>query len=188
MNTQDYARDIRDALNYKRFSKLTHSLGDQLNSRKNRFDKSDIIERSFEVYTNYRFRWIDEEGRDHFDNDEEQYLEFKYIDGGLFTRKKKPKKTVTVKLKNSLGHNKGVTVKNHADFYIISQKDAMAMLSWKEIKLYLYSVADGIEAKIPFEALHLIFSPDDVEGVDGTKIDYQKMKSKMQMDIIKRIK
>ena len=79
MNTKQYAEDLRNSLNYSRYSKLICSLGDQLNERKNRFDKADIIEQSLEVYSNGRLKWVDDIGVDHLDMITGKKLEFKFI-------------------------------------------------------------------------------------------------------------
>lgn len=188
MLTQDYAKSIRDDLDFNRYANLTNSLGDSLNSRKDRFDKSDIIEQSIEVYSNGRFEWVDLEGRDHRDTKYDVDDEFKYATDVLYTAKmKKPKKVVTVKVKNSLGKNKGVTIDDPADYYIIAQQDAMAVISKDDIKPYLKSVPDGIEAHIPFDKLDIVFAPCDVQKSTPVNVDYKRVKAKAQRKLIESI-
>jgi hypothetical protein len=165
---------------------LIGSIGSQLNNRKDRFDKSDIIEQSFEIYSDNFFEWVDEIGRDHRDNENGFDLEFKFITNGLFTKvKKEPKKVVTVKLKNSLGENKGVTITNPANFYVLAQDDAMAIINYAELEPYLVSVPDGIEAKIPFDALTFVYEPSDVKtSTTDESIDYKKIKAAAQRNLI----
>ena len=98
---------------------LCYLFGNQLNDRKDRFDKADIIEQSIEVYSNDRLMWVDDIGRDHVDTQTGLDLEFKYMTDGLFTKTGKEKKNIKVKLKNSLGENKGVFIEDPADFYIL---------------------------------------------------------------------
>lgn len=189
MLTQDYAKSIRDDLDFNRYANLINSLGDSLNSRKDRFDKSDIIEQSMEVYSYGRFVWVDLEGRDHRDSKYGVDTECKYSTDVLYTAKmKKPKKVVTVKLKNSLGKNKGVTIDDPADYYIIAQQDAMAVISKDDIKPYLKSVPDGIEAHIPFDKLDIIFAPDDVQKSTTVDVDYKRVKAEAQRKLIESIK
>ena len=69
MNTKEYANDLRSAINFKDYSSLVFNLGTQLNSPKDRFDKSDIIEQSIEVYSDNRLKYVDLVGRDHTDLD-----------------------------------------------------------------------------------------------------------------------
>ena len=44
MNTFEYSQYIRANLDRDKFASLIASLGNQLNDRKSRFDKSDLIE------------------------------------------------------------------------------------------------------------------------------------------------
>ena len=161
-------------------------MGTQLNDRKDRFDKSDIIEQAVAVYSGDRLAWVDLIGRDHVDSVTGFDLEFKYVSNGLFTKVQKlPKKVVTVKLKNNLGAHKGTTVDNPADFYMIGQQDAIAIISWEDIKEHLVAVSDGIEAKIPFDKLSFIFKCEDVDyGDDTIECDYKQIKMDAQRTLI----
>lgn len=185
MKTTDYANDLRSAINFRDYSNLVFNLGTQLNDRKDRFDKSDIIEQSIEVYSDDRLKYVDGIGRDHTDKDTGLDLEFKYVADGLFTKKgKAPKKVVKVKLKNSLGKNKGTDISNPADYYMIGQQDAIAIISFEEVQPYLVGVPDGIEAHIPFDALTFVFEPKDVTETPSIDLDYKKAKLAAQRKII----
>ena len=187
MTTRVYASTLNEALNKEAYATLIESLGKQLNDRKDRFDKSDIIEQSLEVYTDGRLKWVDDIGRDHNDVVTGYDLEFKYGHDSIFTKKKKAKRIIKVKLKNSLGANKGVEVSDPADYYMIGQQDAIALMSWEEIKPYLVSVPDGIEAHIPFEALTFIFRPEDVAVEKTVPVDYKRVKAEAQRKLIESI-
>ena len=185
MLTKDYANDLRSAINFKDYSNLVFALGTSLNDRKDRFDKSDIIDQSIEVYSEGRLKYVDGIGRDHTDIEQGLDLEFKYVADGLFTAKgKTPKKVVKVKLKNSLGKNKGTDISDPADFYMIGQQDSIAIISFKDVKPYLVGVPDGIEAHIPFEALTFVFTPEEVEVNSALELDYKKAKLAAQRKII----
>jgi hypothetical protein len=188
IDTRDYALSLSKSLNKTAYVTLIESLGATLNDRKDRFDKSDIIEQSLEVYTNGRLNWVDDIGRDHNDSETGYDLEFKYTADGMFTKKgKTPKKIVKVKLKNSLGKNKGTTIDNPADFYIIGQQDAIAIISFKEVEPFLVGVADGIEAHIPFEELTFIFLPSDITIVTTKQMDYKQIKAEAQRKLIEGV-
>lgn len=187
VNTTEYAKDLNSSIDANRYTKLVLSLGNQLNNRKDRFDKADIIEQSIEVYSNDRFVHVDLTGRDHVDTQTGLDLEFKYMTDGLFTKTGKEKKNIKVKLKNSLGKNKGVFIENPADFYILGQQNAMAIISWEDINPYLVSVSDGIEAHIPFDAVEFIFRPEDVNASELVEISYKEQKRKLQRQIIESI-
>ena len=141
-----------------------------------------------EIYTNGRLKWVDDIGRDHNDLETGFDLEFKYTDNGLFTAKgKQPKKMVRVKLKNSLGANKGVTISDPADFYMIGQQDAIAIISFKDVEPFLVSVADGIEAHIPFENLTFVFNPTDITVTKTVTLDYKQIKAEAQRKLIEAV-
>jgi len=187
MNTTQYAQDLKNAIDYNRYATLIESLGKQLNDRKDRFDKSDFIEQCIEVYSNGRLVWIDDIGRDHRDSVTGFDLEFKYTADGIYTKKKAPKSVIKVKIKNSLGVNKGTTIDNPADFYMIGQQDAIAIISSEELKPFLVAVPDGIEAHIPFSALTLVFTPSDISNVVTKTVNYKSEKLKAQRKIIESI-
>ena len=182
--TKEYANDLSRSIDKNRYAKLIFSLGNQLNDRKDRFDKADIIEQSIEIYSKNRLKWVDDIGRDHLDTKYNLDLEFKYMSNGLFTKKGKPKENVKVKLKNSLGTNKGTTIDNPADYYLIGQEDSIAIISSEDIKPYLKSVPDGIEAHIPSENLEYIFLPKEIAHMSKINVSYKKQKREMQKKLI----
>jgi hypothetical protein len=184
MNTSLYADDLRTAINLDDYTNLVAALGTQLNSPKDRFDKSDIIEQCIDVYSNGRLSWVDEVGRDHRDTELNVDLEFKYVTNGMFTPLKREKKVVKVKLKNSLGSNKGVMIDHPADFYMIGQQDSIAIISWDDVKPFLVSVPDGIEGHIPFAALTFLMKPTNKVQLDTMNLDYKTVKAQAQRKII----
>lgn len=184
MNTSTYADDLRTAINLDDYTNLVAALGTQLNSPKDRFDKSDIIEQCIDVYSNGRLSWVDEVGRDHRDTLLNIDLEFKYVTNGMFTPLKREKKFVNVKLKNSLGASKGTNIDHPADFYMIGQQDAIAIISWDDVKPYLVAVPDGIEGHIPFAALTFLMKPTDVVNNNTMNLDYKTVKAQAQRKII----
>lgn len=187
MNTKEYAIQLQSAIDANRYTKLIVSLGPQLNDRKDRFDKADIIEQSLEVYSNNRLIWVDDIGRDHYDTVTGLDLEFKYMSNGLFTKTGKQKNVVKVKIKNSLGANKGTTIENPADYYLLGQENSIAIISSKDIEPFLVSVPDGIEAHIPFENLEFIFRPEDVRVDTLVEVLYKQEKRAMQRKLIESI-
>ena len=188
MTTEEYSKILQQTIDSNRYATLIESLGTQLNDRKDRFDKSDIIERSIEIYSNSRLKWVDDIGRDHTDTETGFDIEFKFAENGLFSKvKKQPKKTVKVKLKNSLGEHKGTEVSDPADFYMIGQQDSIAIISWEEIQEFLVAVPDGIEAHIPFESLTFVFKPSDVEISTLVDVNYKQIKAEAQRRLIESI-
>ena len=187
MNTKQYAQSLRNAINQDCYASLIHTLGNELNSRKNRFDKSDIIERAVETYSDERLEYVDEIGRDHRDRETGHDCEFKYHGGSLFTAKGNPTKRIVLKLKNSLGTHKGTDIEDPADFYIVGDRSALAVISWQDIKQYLVATSDGIEARMPRTAVEMIFEPQDctIREVEG--VSYLAEKAAAQRRVIESI-
>jgi len=188
-STQAYANELRKALDWNRYATLLKAIGPQLNSRKERFDKSDIIEQSLEVYTRSRLLWHDAVSYDHLDVKYDMKIEFKYGEDLLYYPTKRTRKTVILRIKNSFCHyDSGVTINNPADYYILGQQDAMFVLSYKELKPYLHSVPDGIKAYIPIDSLYVIFTPKDVELRSPRNCpDYRRIKLETQRKLIESI-
>lgn len=185
MDTKTYAKELSEVIQIDCYVALLSIIGNKLNGHKDRFDKADIVEQSLECYTGGRLKWVDEIGRDHYDTVRGFDVEFKYMANGLFTPKGKPKTVIKVKLKNSLGKNKGVEIKNLANFYLLAQQDSMAVISGEDIKKYLVSVPDGIEAHIPFSAVEFVFSKvKNVCEVDCI-FSYYEEKKELQKHFIK---
>ena len=191
MNTFEYSQYIRANLDRDKFASLIASLGNQLNDRKSRFDKSDLIEQSFEIYSDGKFKWVDEEGRDHRDFKNSKDLEMKFQQDCLFSSKNKQlKKIVRVKIKNFLGENKGINIPDPADFFIFAQQDAMAVVSYDDLHPFLIATSssgkslDGIYAAIPPEKLSFVFYPNEVDIVIRD-IDYKMSKLNAQRELIK---
>jgi len=67
---------------------------------------------------------------------------------------------------------------------VLAQQDAMAVMSYAEIEPYLVSVPDGIEARIPFDALNFVYTPQDVCLHLNEGIDYKQIKAEAQRKLI----
>lgn len=188
MNTKQYAEDLRNSLNYSRYSKLICSLGDQLNERKNRFDKADIIEQCLEVYSNGRLKWVDEIGVDHLDTITGKKLEFKFISQGMFSPSgRRKEKTKEIKLKNWLGNSAGRTLPKLADYYVFGQENAIGMISYENVLNHLVYKDDGIVTKVPLDELEFVFTPVDVRNTNKVRYDYISRKREMQRNLIENV-
>lgn len=189
-DTQNYSDRILKYLNVSRYYKLVNGLGPQLNDRKSRFDKSDIIEQSIDIYSNGTFKWVDQEGYDLFDAEQNVKIEVKYEDQGLFTQTGKNKGCVRYKIKNTLKELKTPTLSNPADYYLFLELNGMALISYKDMEEYLYitNAKDGIECKIPFGKTVLFSKNDKKEESNELLINYKNEKHKLQRKIIELIK
>lgn len=188
-DTQKYSDRILKYLNISRYYRLVNGLGPQLNDRKSRFDKSDIIEQSIDIYSNGTFKWVDQEGYDLFDAEQNVKIEVKYEDHGLFTNKRNNKAYIQYKIKNTLKELTTPTLSNPADYYLFLELNGMALISYKDMEEYLLitKAKDGITSKIPFGKA-VLFSQNDKKESNELLINYKNEKHKLQRKIIELIK
>ena len=186
MNTESYAKELRKVFDYQSYTNLMHGLGKQCNDRKDRFDKSDFVEKSLECYSDGRLKWVDEEGYDNVDTKYGHKLEVKYMQNSLYIKDKETLKykTGVYKIKNNLGSS-FATIHDPADYYLFFQKNAMAILLVAQINSYTKSMSDGIGAQIPTHLLSFVFTPPDIEIKNTTPFNYKKEKDEMQRNIIR---
>ena len=92
MTTKDYAEDLSNDINFRRYGQLASAIGNQLNSQKDRFMKGHILEKSISVYSENRLKHIDQNGKDLLDTKTGKSIEFKYTTNGMFNKNNKPKK------------------------------------------------------------------------------------------------
>lgn len=188
-DTQKYSDRILKHLDISRYYNLVNGLGPQLNDRKSRFDKSDIIEQSIDIYSNSTFKWVDQEGYDLFDEEQNIKIEVKYEDHGLFTDKGNNKACIKYKIKNTLKELITPTLTSPADYYLFLELNGMALISYKDMEEYLSitKAKDGITSKIPFGKAEL-FSKNNKKDTCEIYIDYKEEKHKLQRKIIHSIK
>jgi hypothetical protein len=188
-NTQEYSCRILQYLDVDRFYKLVNSLGPQLNGRKDRFDKSDIIEQSIDVFSNGKFKYVDQEGYDLIDEELNVKIEVKYEDHGLITKTGKKKRHINSRIKNTLKELTTPTLSNPADYYLFLEKNGMALISYKDMEehLFITKAKDCIVSKIPFGKAEL-FSQNDKKEINELSINYKKEKHALQRRIIDLIK
>lgn len=187
MDQDAYAKSLRADMNPNVHASVVHSLEGELDDHKSRFDKSDIIEAGIERATGGRLEWVDEIGRDHYDTKQDVHVEVKFRKELLFTHATNKQRTPSVKLKNSQGTNT-TELKLQADFYVLVQKDAMAVISREGIEPYCKHQGDGDKAEnIAIEDLSYIFTPDDVMNVVNVDVNYKELKREAQRKLIDRV-
>lgn len=189
---EQYAADLAESINKKRYATLVQSVGDQLNGRKDRFDKSDIIERCLEVYSNERLKWVDDEGRDFVDTELDLDIEFKYEKDMLFTNVRQNPRDPNPRLINNLGERNEIDPTELADFFVLGQQDAMGVISKQTIfngksKSELEFDADVVIGDFYFEDIEIVFRPDDIGEIQTVDVNYKERKMEMQMDLIESI-
>lgn len=168
-----------------RYYRLVNGLGGQLNDRKSRFDKSDIIEQSLEVYSDGSLEWVDEIGYDMVDVDSNAKIEVKYEDCGLTTRAGKRKSTITFKIKNTLKTLTTPCLDNPADYYLFLDLRTIAGISYKDMEPYLHITksGDGITCRIPADKVEILGELTDTPA-PPPEVNYKKEKHALQRRII----
>lgn len=192
LTDEKYANDLSDSIQIDRYATLVQSVGSQLNGRKDRFDKSDIIERCLQVYTDGRLEWVDDEGRDFVDTKYGYDVEFKYETDMLFTEVRKDERNPNPRLHNSLGTNEKDELPNPAEFYLLGQQDAIAVVSYDVFlddnkRSCLVREGDAFIGDLYAEDISFLFRPEDVGDIETVEVNYKERKMEMQMELIESI-
>lgn len=191
-SAEEYARELAESLDRQRYATLVQSVGDQLNGRKDRFDKSDVIERCLEVYTDGRLEWVDDKGRDFVDTERGLDVEFKYEQDALFTNVRQDPRDPNLRLINNLGERNHIDPEELADFFVVGQQDSMGVISKRTIfddsrPSKLEFGADVVMGDFYFEDIVIVFRPSDIGEIQTVDVDYKKRKMEMQMELIESI-
>ena len=94
MNTVDLVTWFQQNIDWNKYVTLVDTIGDELDERKLRFDKSDLLERSLELFSNNELVYVNLEGVDHIVNLEKEKSGskpsriFKIDDGKILTIRK----------------------------------------------------------------------------------------------------
>jgi hypothetical protein len=184
MQTVELANWLSNNVDWNKYVTLVEAIGDELNERKLRFDKSDLLERSLELFSDQDLQYVNQEGVDHI-GPFGITIEMKYTEGCLFTNKKKlPRKHVAdLQLMNSRGSSAGRTLpENYAQFLLICDKDAVAIISKEDLIPYVVDAGDGLKtSKLPSEKVLYVFRPGEYKPLDlAESVSYKDAKMKMQ--------
>jgi transcription termination factor NusB len=152
---------------YPKLARVCYKIGSDLNGRKDRFDKSDIIEQAVECITGGMLKWVDGEGYDNYCHTLDYKVEVKSEACALYTKKKKEKKKhVDLKLTNTLQNKtaKKALEETADDLLIVdSYHGAAAVVPYKVAINCSYEVADGFRTKIPTNEIEILYFPVDGE-------------------------
>jgi hypothetical protein len=91
-----------------------------------------------------------------------------------------PRDHITVRIKNNRGSNKGTKIEKPADYYIICQENAMAIISGVDLQNYLVAKGDGIDARIPYSKMSFIFKYAETVKVEMES--YKVRKERFEVD------
>ncbi len=190
--TERYASELAESIDKQRYATLVQSVGDQLNGRKDRFDKSDIIERCLEVYSDGRLQWVDDVKRDFVDTVLGWDIEFKYEQNVLFTNVRQNPRNPNLRLINNLGEKTQIDPEELADFFVVGQQDSMGVISKRTIldddsPSELDFDADAVIGDFYFDDIEIVFRPEEIGEIRTVDVDYKRRKMEMQMDLIESI-
>tara|TARA_Y100000385_G_scaffold246252_1_gene265483 strand:+ start:360 stop:941 length:582 start_codon:yes stop_codon:yes gene_type:complete len=174
---------------YYGFQNVCLSLGESLNGRKDRFDKSDIIEAAIAEASGGCLEWVDQQGYDLYDQKNNLKYEVKSGESSLFTKKgvKKKKDTGDIKLTNTL--QQGIKViKNTADYLIIvnTKSGSLGITKYKTAIKYSTERDDGFTTKIPLSEIVIIHHDTTKVLEEQTKsFSYKERKERMQKEYVR---
>ncbi len=178
---------------YNRFFTMVRHVGDDLNSRKNRFDKADLFEAGLSAMTGGKLEWEDQIGYDLINPETHEKFEFKSQKNCLYTRtgKRKQSRTSKIKLTNTLTKKKNKELKATADYLIIADTAsfAMAIISYDDVvEKYSQEKSDGWECQIPLDKMEFLFVPGDFIANTPTQHieSYAETKSRAQQEYVKK--
>jgi len=188
MKTVDLAIWLQHNVDWNKYVSLVHAIGDELNERKLRFDKNNLLERSLELFSDQNLVYVNLEGVDHI-GPEGVTIEMKFTENALFTSKKKQQKQFVsdLQLMNSRGSSAGRTLPaGYADFLLIADVDSVAVIAKEDLLPYVVDAGDGLKtSKLPSSMVQYVFAPGDYKPQELTEsVSYKDAKMKMQRDFL----
>ncbi len=180
---------LKTAVDWSRYFKLVALIGNSLNSNKDRFDKSDILEHSLEIFSDGHIKWIDENGADHILPNGNR-MEMKYVCGCLQSKKRRTKRVISsIKLMNSLGTCSHTTLpKTYADYLLISDSHMVCLIDSNALSRYIVTRGDGLNAEgIPVSQVFVVETSLVEPRIPTVSFDYAAEKRQMQKRFIEQI-
>jgi len=168
------------------------TLGSNMNAQKDRFDKSDLLEQGVEVFSDGKIKWENRNGVDHIIPELGSItMEMKFAASSLYTLETlKHRKTISLKLMNTLGENKYTDLpKDYAQYIFAMDRSAAMIVETEKIKPYLTYPNDGIVAKVPSNIFIEVVGPSNkISRQKLENYDYKAKKIKFQRDFLTLIK
>ena len=182
-----------NSIKWNNFFSLVNDLGKDLNGRKDRFDKADILEIGIQEYSGKKFRWVDEVGYDHICEKTGEKIEVKSQSFCLHTKNGNlKKKTSSIKLTNTLGASGERSYESTFDKLLIIDTGnelsfSAAYVSSNVAEKYIKSSGDGFVIQIPIEELKWLTLPKNITIVnDKQKTNYLRDKRQIQEDFVRK--
>lgn len=181
---------LRNHVDWNTFFDLVRDIGGQLDERKNRFDKSDVLEMALEEYSDGEIKWVDEIGFDHEVLDEK--LEMKTQKGSLYTPKRKQRmaRTKSIKLTNTLAASVETTMNVTADWLLIvdTQAYSAAVVPYAHAVDNAKRVPDGFTVQLESYDLEYLFTPGQYVPGPSHNVSLCDQKRNLFRGIVKEYK
>ena len=181
------------SVSWNKLFSLCQSFGKDLNGRKERFDKADILEIGIQEYSGGKLKWVDEIGYDHVCEETKEKIEVKSQGFCLHTKiGNLKKKTSSIKLTNTLGSSDKREYKQTFDKLLIvdtgSQSSySAAYISYDVAKKYIKSSGDGFVIQVPIEELNWLVVPENVKIFSSeSETSYINDKRKIQENYVSK--
>lgn len=151
VTSQDVASYLKKNVDFSRFSRLTHALGNQLNDKQLRFLKARILEKSLEIYSNGHLEYIAVNGCDFLLSKLNNVrLEMKFSENGIFGKRGKMTPNTSIILMNSMGSNTYKKLPDdYADFLLYVTKYGAIIFDKATLSQHISANGDGITARLP---------------------------------------
>ncbi len=160
--------EILRNVNWRRFSKLCCSLGNELNDQQWRFLKAVFLEKAVAEYSNNMLTYVgnNENGCDFMiPSLNNVKIEMKYTTEALYNAKKTTirDKCKPITLLNSKGTNTHQNLPDsYSDYLLVVEMRGAGLISKEKLKQYVVSNGDSLSAVIPSCELIPIFEPKDI--------------------------
>jgi hypothetical protein len=187
-NAKELRKALSNAIDWTAFFSLVANVGDELNERKLRFDKSDLFEQAVADFSGGTVEWVDKIGFDLIAFDKCR-LEMKYAKGAMTTPKGKTKKKVKeLKLVNTMGGGTSRELTQTFDYLIICDEISAAIVSFDAVAKHCKSRDDSIVLRgFPAAELMWLVSPGTIKPRHVViEKPYRNLKGEMQRGYIRQ--
>ncbi len=189
-DTRLLVETLRTRVSWKKFFTVVNHVGEELNERKLRFDKSDLFEQAIAELSDGTVRWVDGIGHDFIALDR-FLVEMKYAKGALTTNAGREKISVkTLKLVNTLGGGTKRLLTNTFEYLLLCDERSAALVPFAEAKNHSVATSDSINLKnLPVEKVLWLARPGEFEPLNvKIELSYRDMKRVIQRDYVMQFK
>jgi hypothetical protein len=186
--THEAAAILQRDMNWNRYFILVSAIGNTLNSHKDRFDKSDLLEQSIESYSDGKIQWINLIGRD-LQLMDGRTLEVKFMGGCFRGKNGRTRKCIpNIRLMNSLGTCSHSSLPpDYADFLLLSDSTTVGIVDRSTLAMYVKAKGDGLSAeRVPYSCFAIVANAGHV-GIPIIPFDYLESKRRMQRLFLERL-